>query len=214
MSFEPSLEQVVGGEVLVRVEASNPGVGSVSGVVPRVALELVPAYVVKAIAGPVPAGPVALAPGQAETFVWTLASSAAGMVSVTAAVAGRDDLGNTDLVAEATGSISIVASRSSHDPLALTASGAALDRNVLSVGGGEHLTVRIVPQTSGRIGVRVFSASGRRVADLDGIAGSAGGQCRVKWYGFSDEGEPAARGVYLIHVKGGGLDELLKVIVR
>jgi len=98
------------------------------------------------------------------------------------------------------------------NPLALTGPGAALDVNVLHPGG--LVQVRIAPRNDSPFTVKIFSASGRLARTLGSFVPIGGGQWQVPWDGADEGRRPVPRGVYLIRVSGGGLDEKLKLLVR
>ncbi|MEK7474689.1 MAG: kelch repeat-containing protein [Candidatus Coatesbacteria bacterium] len=100
------------------------------------------------------------------------------------------------------------------DPLRLTYPGAALDRNVIDTRLGEIVLVRMYPRTSDPILVRIFTASGRLVRTLRRFTPMGPDQFLVKWDGKTEDEFDVARGVYLVHVKGGGITALLKVLVK
>ena len=109
-----------------------------------------------------------------------------------------------------TASVSVTAT----NPLILTSPGAALDRNVLNLNNGEIVLARIWPITSDPVVTRVFTASGRLVRTLRNLTPFGRDQYLVQWDGLTDDEFPVARGVYLVDVSGGGIHEVLKVIVR
>jgi hypothetical protein len=99
-------------------------------------------------------------------------------------------------------------------PLALTGAGAALDANVLRLGSGLPLKVRVAPKAGGAPVVRVFTASGKLVQTLTKVVPIGQGQYVIVWDGRDNSGYLVARGVYLIRVEGVGTERVLKIVVR
>ena len=62
--------------------------------------------------------------------------------------------------------------------------------------------------------VRIFTASGRLVRTLRNTKPIGGGQVSVVWDGKTEDEYPVARGVYIVRIIGGGLNDTLKVVVR
>ncbi len=91
-----------------------------------------------------------------------------------------------------------------------------MSANVIAPRRGESVLARINPATAGEIVVKIFTASGRLVRTLKerDFQPMGGGQWLVNWDGRSGDGFIVARGVYLIHVKGAGIDTLSKVVVK
>ena len=99
-------------------------------------------------------------------------------------------------------------------PPLLTTPGAATDKNVFEPSRGDIVLARIYPLDDSGIYVRIYTASGRLVRTLRVLESAGSGQYVVRWDGRSDDEFIVARGVYLIHVQGGGLNQVLKVVVR
>ena len=100
------------------------------------------------------------------------------------------------------------------NPLLLTDPGAALDRNILVLNTGEVVLARIWPTTEDPVVTRIFTASGRLVRTLRNMSPMGHGQFLVQWDGRSEDEFPVARGVYLVQVRGGGISQILKVLVK
>ncbi len=100
------------------------------------------------------------------------------------------------------------------NPLLLDSPGAALNVNVFSPRAGEIMLARVWPRSDGKVKVRVFTGTGRLVRELKLSEPIGSGQFTVKWDGKTEQGYVVARGVYLVHVRGGGLNEVLRVVVR
>ena len=62
--------------------------------------------------------------------------------------------------------------------------------------------------------MKVYTASGRLVKYLIAREAMGQGQWTVKWNGTTEEGYVVARGVYIVHVSGGGISAILKVVVK
>jgi hypothetical protein len=92
--------------------------------------------------------------------------------------------------------------------------GAALDVNAFDPQRGESVTVRVFPGGVDPFDVKVFTASGRPVRTLGSPKPLGSGQWGVTWDGKDAGGGQVARGVYIILVRGGSLEERLKVVVR
>jgi hypothetical protein len=91
---------------------------------------------------------------------------------------------------------------------------ARLSRNAFSPARGQSLTVFVRPDAGEVVSVRVFTASGRRVLRLEGIRDGSDGWQELTWNGRDDEGRQVSRGVYLVNVVSGKLNQNLKVVVR
>ncbi|MEK7475650.1 MAG: kelch repeat-containing protein [Candidatus Coatesbacteria bacterium] len=66
----------------------------------------------KEMNGPVPSGPVTLAPGAAQVFVWSGNSAAAGRISFSVSATGIDSVGGAPLFAAIAGSLSVAPGQS------------------------------------------------------------------------------------------------------
>jgi hypothetical protein len=99
-------------------------------------------------------------------------------------------------------------------PPLLTSPGLATDKNVFDPGRGDIVLARIAPTNDSPITVRVFTASARLVRTLRRLTPVGSGQYIVVWDGKTEDEFPVARGVYIIHIQGGGLNETVKVAVR
>lgn len=160
-----------------------------------------------------PPGPSDLAPGASRFFTWTYLAREAGAVSFLAGVSGTEF--GTGTTAYESCSITVPIFVRASPTLWLAGPGAALDRNVFRPAQGEVLLVRIYPKEAGDISAKVFTASGRLVRTLPAELSPIGaGQSVVQWDGKLDGGSAVQRGVYLVVVEGGGLKEILKVVVR
>jgi hypothetical protein len=99
-------------------------------------------------------------------------------------------------------------------PPLLTSPGAATDKNVFSPSRGDVVLARIAPVNDSPIEVRVYTASGRLIRTLRNLVSAGSGQYLVVWNGRTEDEFVVARGVYLIRVLGGGLREVVKVVVK
>ncbi len=115
----------------------------------------------------------------------------------------------------ATTSLSAVAAVTGVNPLELKDPGAALDKNAVTLGNGEVVLARIYPLTDEPVLVRIFTASGRLVRTLRNTMPLGRHQLIATWDGRTEDEFLVARGVYLVHVTGGGLKgTVLKVVIR
>jgi chitodextrinase len=136
------------------------------------------------------------------TFVWTAVPTGVHQVRAVA----RDDRGEEAV----SGEISIVVTG-----LAVGSGDAAVQggrRGYLHAGRNESLTVSCRPTAPGELTVQVYSLRGRRVRSLTVNVPSAGLQ-HIVWRGENDEGLPVGAGVYLITVRGPGVDRRVRVAV-
>jgi hypothetical protein len=103
-----------------------------------------------------------------------------------------------------------------HSPLALASPGAALSRNVIVPSKGDVVIARIFTLNDEPVVIKIFTASGRLVRTLRGdrFKRLEAGQCLATWDGRTEDEFIVARGVYLIRVSGGGLNQVLKVVVK
>jgi len=100
------------------------------------------------------------------------------------------------------------------NPLGLAEPGAGLSTNVINVEQGQSVIARIRPLDGGPVEVKIYTASGRLLRTLTRLEAMGPGEWRVTWDGMTEGGRPVARGVYIVLVTGGGLNERLKVVVR
>jgi len=100
------------------------------------------------------------------------------------------------------------------NPLGLAEPGAGLSTNVINVEQGQSVIARIRPLDGGPVEVKIYTASGRLLRTLTRLEAMGPGEWRVTWDGMTEGGRPVARGVYIVLVMGGGLNERLKVVVR
>ena len=99
-------------------------------------------------------------------------------------------------------------------PLAISSPGLAMSSNTLVAGQGRIVLARIYPRNSDPVAVRIFTASGRLVRRVSSLTAISDGQFLATWDGRNDDNDYVARGVYLVHVQGGGLNSVTKVIVK
>ncbi|MEK7765867.1 MAG: hypothetical protein AAB368_06480, partial [bacterium] len=98
MTVTPSVP-TMGETVVVALTVSNVGSVAVNAVTPAIQITTGGALAVL-VSGPVPSGPLALAPGGGVTFVWTYSASGAGTVAMTATATGTNaGNGATELAA-------------------------------------------------------------------------------------------------------------------
>jgi len=98
--------------------------------------------------------------------------------------------------------------------LTLETPGGALSANAFSPYVGETVLVRLFLLNNDPVAVRIYTASGRLVRTLRSTRPIGGGQVSVVWDGKTEDEFPVARGVYIVRVTGGGLNDTLKVVVR
>jgi hypothetical protein len=99
-------------------------------------------------------------------------------------------------------------------PPLLTSPGGATDKNVFEPAKGDIVLARIAPRDDSGIIVRIYTASGRLVRTLRNLEPVGSGQYVVRWDGRTEDEFLVARGVYLVHILGGGLNEVAKVVVK
>jgi hypothetical protein len=100
------------------------------------------------------------------------------------------------------------------NPLQLAGTGAGLSANVINPWNGEVVIARIRPLTNAPIAVKVYTASGKLVRTIRSVLSVGNGQWQAVWDGKTEDEFPVARGVYIVRVTGGGLNDTLKVVVR
>jgi len=98
--------------------------------------------------------------------------------------------------------------------LTLPEVGAALSANVISPRDGDTVTVRVHPIGNGPVSVRIYTSSGRLVADLHADQPLGMGQVSAVWDGRTSEGRPVERGVYLVQVTSARENYILKLVLR
>jgi uncharacterized repeat protein (TIGR01451 family) len=183
-----------------------------------------PAGFVAPVVIPAPAGPryvwsgigLAFRPGDVFTFTITGKAAATTVASPVTNTACAIFTNGCSVQGVLTNGVSMIveAVPPGPDPLLLDGPGAALDRNVIRPPLGEIVLVRLYPFNSDPITVRVFTASARLVRTLRHLVPIGSGQFLVTWDGKTEDEFPVARGVYLVHVSGGGITALLKVVVK
>ncbi|MEK7474769.1 MAG: hypothetical protein AAB152_03950 [Candidatus Coatesbacteria bacterium] len=136
-----------------------------------------------------------------------------GRVTVTLTL-GLDEGRNTVVAYVGGTTLTALVAVEAVNPLVLTSPGAALDKNVLVLNSGQVVLARIWPLNGDPIVTRIFTASGRLVRTLRKLTPSGRGQFLVEWDGLSEDEFAVARGVYLVDVEGGGIHQILKVLVR
>ena len=140
----------VGQTLAVALTVTNTGAVDASSVVPRVLAVGPGATIVSFVAGPIPPGPVTVAAGASQTFVWTYVTSAGGPVTFTGTVTGTDSVLSTALAASAVGSATVVAPASIQAIVAATP----------SVCQGQTITVTMTASNTGGTPVWSMTASG------------------------------------------------------
>jgi hypothetical protein len=100
------------------------------------------------------------------------------------------------------------------NPLGLNEAGAGLSANTINPSKGEVVIARIRPRNASPILVKIYTASGKLVRTLRNQESMGNGQWRAMWDGRTEDEHPVARGVYLVRVEGGGINETLKIVVR
>jgi len=216
LAVSPAVQHI-GRWVTVTLTVGNPGGFVLASLTPSLGI-CAGAGLVSLISGPVPSSTAFLPPEWTQTFVWTFSVSGIGTAVFTATVTGYDLASCATLLVSSSATV-MLESRIEEpppplNPLILTTPGAALDHNVISTAHGEVVLARIAPRDSSAVTVRVYTASGRLVRTLRRLTPMESGQWLASWDGKTEDEMPVSRGVYLIRVTGGGLDERLKLIVR
>ena len=209
--------QHVGRWVTVTLTAGNPGDFVLASVTPSLTVGA-GIGLVSLISGPVPSSTAFLPPGWTQTFTWTFSVSGIGIADFSATVTGFDLASGATLLVSSSATVMLEPRIEEPppplNPLILTTPGAALDHNVISTAHGEVVLARIAPRDSSAVTVRVYTASGRLVRTLRRLTPMESGQWLASWDGKTEDEMPVSRGVYLIRVTGGGLDEALKLVVK
>jgi hypothetical protein len=209
--------QYVGRWVTVTIKVGNPGDFVLASVTPSLSAGT-GAGLVSLVGGPVPSSTAFLPPGWTQTFTWTFSVSGIGIADFSATVTGFDLASGATLLVSSSATV-MLESRIEEpppplNPLVLATPGAALDHNVISTAHGEVVLARIAPRDGSPITVRVYTASGRLVRTLRRLTPMESGQWLASWDGKTEDEMPVSRGVYLIRITGGGLDERLKLVVH
>ncbi len=106
LSFVPSPVEV-GYQFTALLLVTNSGDADATGVLPSIGFDAGAALAGYA-SGPVPAGPVTIAAGKAQTFVWTYNALATGTVAMAGTATGTDLLSGGPVAAGDSGSVTIV----------------------------------------------------------------------------------------------------------
>mgnify|MGYP001578408792 FL=1 len=209
--------QHVGRWVTATLTVTNTGEFVMANLVPSLSVGQ-GSLLVNAIGSPVPSGTPYLPPGWTQTFTWTFSVSGEGTATFTATVTGYDLASCTTMLVASSAAVllepRIVEPPPPPNPLLLVSPGAALDRNVLSLSHGDVVLTRIAPKDATPVTVKIYTASGRLVRTLRRMTPLAEGQWLVSWDGKTEDEMPVSRGVYVVRVSGGGLDQRLKLVVR
>jgi len=134
----------VGQSFLVTLTVTNTGGVSAAGIMPSVAVGP-GAGLVTLAAGPWPAGPVALLPGQAQLFTWTYTGAAAGLVAFTVTAAGTALCGGFPVDVPAWDTVTTVV----QTPAAL---GAAVAMTPTLFCSGQNVVVMLTVTNTGQAG--------------------------------------------------------------
>lgn len=90
---------------------------------------------------------------------------------------------------------------------------AVLDQNVFRPGHGRPLQVNFKAPEAGRVTVKIYNVAGELVRKPFDADVSAGLWFQALWRGENDEGEMVAAGVYVVSVRGAGIESLRKVVL-
>jgi hypothetical protein len=90
---------------------------------------------------------------------------------------------------------------------------AVLDRNIFRPGSGRPLQISWRPVESGKVSVKVFNLAGELVRPVFEADVQAGLWFQASWDGLNLDGQKVASGIYLVSVKGGGIQSIRKVVV-
>jgi len=209
--------QHVGRWFTATLTVGNPGEFVLAGLVPSIWTDS-GGGLVSMISGPIPSATPYLPPGWTQTFTWTFSASGVGTAGFTATVTGYDLSSCATMLVASSAAVTLEPRIEEPppplNPLLLGSPGAALDRNAISLTHGEVVLARISPRDGTSVTVRVYTASGRLVRTITELTPMESGQWLVSWDGKTDDEKPVSRGVYVVRVTGGGLDERLKVVVR
>jgi hypothetical protein len=126
----------IGQMVQVALTVTNTGVGIATQVMPPLGVGS-GNPLISVVSGPLPSGPLALAPGGATTFTWTFSVTGVGTLILTATVTGVDSASGTALTASGTAAATLVAPAQLVATIALPAGPVTVGDPVVTV-----LTVR------------------------------------------------------------------------
>lgn len=90
---------------------------------------------------------------------------------------------------------------------------AVLDQNVFKPEQGRPLVVSFKAPAEGWVTVRVFNVAGESVRTPFQADVAAGQWFQARWNGENDAGERVAAGVYIVSVRGAGIQSLRKVVL-
>jgi flagellar hook assembly protein FlgD len=90
---------------------------------------------------------------------------------------------------------------------------AVLDRNIFRPNLGQPLVISLKAAVDGRVTVKVFNIAGELVRPVFEADVLAGLWFQATWDGRNADGEKVASGIYLVSVKGGGIQSIRKVVV-
>lgn len=88
-----------------------------------------------------------------------------------------------------------------------------LSSNILHPGKGAPLQINFKPSADGHVTVRIFDVAGELVQRPFEADAKAGLWLQAQWQGDNMEGQTVASGLYVISVRGAGLQSLRKVVV-
>lgn len=141
-----SATPAVGQSLAITLSVTNPGTAETQAVTP--ALEINSGgYVLTPVSGPAPAGPISLAPGASQLFVWTYSVTGIGEVAFTATATGVDSGTGLPVLVAVPGRSTV------QSPAGLVAT---VTVNPVPVPIGQKVTVLVTAvNTGGRIAVNV-----------------------------------------------------------
>ncbi len=82
----------------------------------------------------------------------------------------------------------------------------------INPGRGEKADISVCPAENGAVSVRVFSTGGRLLWETHRDA-SAGSVLNIEWSGTNSGGQTLASGVYIVVVRGAGIDARRKICI-
>jgi hypothetical protein len=90
---------------------------------------------------------------------------------------------------------------------------AVLDQNVFRPGRGRPLQINFKAPEAGRVRVKIYNVASELVRTPFDADVTAGLWFQAQWQGENDQGEKVAAGVYIVSVRGAGIQSLRKVVL-
>jgi hypothetical protein len=90
---------------------------------------------------------------------------------------------------------------------------AVLDKNIFRPGQGQPLQISFRAPVDGHVTVKIFDLAGELVRTPFDADVQSGLWFQANWAGKNDQDESVASGIYIVSVRGGGINSIRKVVL-